>query len=93
MQSTIATVAIGVAAAAALLSATRLCRPDLVVTTTEQSTETGHAWDPADIVHSTGIANVQRLNELDWLVTFDDGGHTVTHHPVHPFYASLKRNV
>lgn len=93
MQSFLSTVVIGGVAFAVMVKATQLARPDVVVTTTQNTTETGEAWDPADLVLSSGIRSVTKINELEWLVTLDDGGHVVTTHPRHPFYSVLQRNV
>lgn len=93
MQSLLSTVAIGGIAFAVMIKATSLARPDVVVTTTRNEVETGEAWNPDDLVLSSGVRSVTKINELEWLITMDDGGHVVTTHPRHPFYSTLQRNV
>lgn len=73
--------------------AMRKARPDLVVTTNEVPTDTGEAWDQADVVLSTGWKSVTKVNEIEWLVETDDGGHFVTYHPSNPFEYVKQRNV
>ena len=87
--STLAVLGIGLAA---VWSIAKAARPDLVVTVNDVPTETGEAWDPADLVLNSGYHSITKVNELEYVIEMDDGGHATVYHGSNPFLSVKQLN-
>lgn len=70
-----------------------IARPDVIVTQNEVPTDTGEAWDPADLVGVSGVRAVEKIGSgYEQVLHMDDGGHCTTYAWDNPFEQVHQKN-